>query len=514
MKKNKKQIAQKNINVLTEEYTTSTTSVFGMFDGTTTRQITPNKVASLLRQGQDNIVPELLAIAELMEERDPHYSSVLGTRKRAIIGVDFTVEPASQDKKDLDITDSVLEMISTIDLYSLFEDLLDAIGKGFSVVEILWEVKNGKLFPKEFLHCDPRIFTYDKTGRHIRLISGNDVYGEELLQYKFLVHFAKLKSGKSCRDGVARTALWSWMIKNYTISDWVSFCESFGVPLRIGKYGQGASDEDKKTLLRALRSLGRDSAAMMPESMQIDFNSAGDVRGNATVFSDLAKYIDEQLSKLILGQTMTADSGSSQAQATVHNDVRSDIIVSDARKLAGTINQLVSYFVELNFGSCVSVPKFKFNTDEGEDLTTLVDNVAKLIPLGLEISSDEMRNKLGLRPLEKGEVPLQSIGLVNAVNKAGCNFSTKALNKTDMLDMSEEDMIQAMVDVAGSDEPYSIPIKQALNESESFEEFQEKLPVVLNAILNSDKAEQLQQKLGESLFTSRLNGHISGDDKG
>ena len=65
----------------------------------------------------------------------------------------------------------------------------------------------------------------------------------------------------------------------------------------------------------------------------------------------LAEWLDRQTSKAVLGQTMTTDDGSSQAQATVHNEVRHDILKSDARQLANTLNRdLIQPYVDLNFG--------------------------------------------------------------------------------------------------------------------------------------------------------------------
>ncbi|MBK9080187.1 MAG: DUF935 family protein [Hyphomicrobium sp.] len=53
--------------------------------------------------------------------------------------------------------------------------------------------------------------------------------------------------------------------------------------------------------------------------MSIEF---AEVKGGNTrdpVFSGFAQYLDAQVSKLVLGQTMTTDNGSSMAQAKVLN---------------------------------------------------------------------------------------------------------------------------------------------------------------------------------------------------
>ncbi|MFR3751469.1 MAG: DUF935 family protein [Enterocloster sp.] len=36
-----------------------------------------------------------------------------------------------------------------------------------------------------------------------------------------------------------------YLFKNYDLKDWVSFCEVYGMPLRLGTYDATASEKDK-----------------------------------------------------------------------------------------------------------------------------------------------------------------------------------------------------------------------------------------------------------------------------
>jgi phage gp29-like protein len=56
----------------------------------------------------------------------------------------------------------------------------------------------------------------------------------------------------------------------------------------------------------------------------------------------LAEGWDKQVSKAVVGQTMSTDDGSSQAQATIHNEVRVDLLQADAKAESNTLNR---YFV-------------------------------------------------------------------------------------------------------------------------------------------------------------------------
>ena len=74
---------------------------------------------------------------------------------------------------------------------------------------------------------------------------------EPLVPYKFIVHVAKAKAGLPIRGGLARAAGWAYLFKNYVLKDWVTFAEVYGQPLRVGKYGPGATEQDKETLLQS-----------------------------------------------------------------------------------------------------------------------------------------------------------------------------------------------------------------------------------------------------------------------
>ncbi len=57
---------------------------------------------------------------------------------------------------------------------------------------------------------------------------------------------------------------------------------------------------------------------------------------------------------------MTADDGSSNAQAQVHNDVRVDILEADAKALANTLNRdLLRPYIDLNFGPQADYPRIE-----------------------------------------------------------------------------------------------------------------------------------------------------------
>lgn len=360
--------------------------------------LTPTRLAGILDSAAQGNAHEYLTLAEEMEERDLHYASVLGTRKLALSGLDIRIDALTDDKHDVAIADAVRLMIEGPDFDEMVSDLTDALGKGYSVAEIIWDRSGRTWTPAQLEHRDPRFFQFDRdTGRQLRLLDEADpANGIPLPPYKFITHLPKLRTGLPIRGGLARLAAVGYMCKAWSWKDWMAFADIFGLPMRVGRYGPSASQGDIAKLMSAVANLGSDAAAVMPESTRIDFEQAANTAGAGDFFEKLANWWDKQISKGILGQTMTADDGASLSQAKVHNDVRLDLLKADAKALQTTLNRdLIRPFVDLNFGPG-RYPQLIVEVPEPEDIKLLVGSLKDLVPLGLEVEQSVIRDKLGL----------------------------------------------------------------------------------------------------------------------
>ncbi len=438
--------------------------------------LTPYRLASILRACDEGDLDEFLILAEEMEERDPHYFSVLGTRKRVISGIRPRVEPASDSAEDRRIAEAVEQDIAEHDGFGdLVEDILDALGKGFSVVEIAWATTARRWKPREFIWRDPRFFHFDReTGRQLRMKDeGDPVNGVALEPWHFITHTARLKSGLPWRGGLARIVAFGWMCKAYTQKDWMAFIETYGLPLRLGRYGPEATPKDVETLFRAVANIGTDAAAVLPDSMRIDFEGHP-ASGDDTIFEGFARYVDEQVSKAVLGQTMTSDDGSSQSQAEVHDEVRHDIAASDARAVTSALNRdLIRAYVDLNFGQREAYPKLVIEVEEPEDRKAWVDGVDKLLKSGLKVKASDLRDRFGLStPDDKDEV----VGGAPAPANPPPGVNRTALNRsadTDEIDDIAADLLEewqpVMAELTG-------PIEELFGQVTSMEELLAHLP--------------------------------------
>jgi phage gp29-like protein len=410
--------------------------------------LTPERLSGILQQAEFGDPYLYLELAEEMEEKDLHYLAVLGTRKNAVAQLDVVVRAASSGAEDQRAAAMVREMVcdGPIQLDSVLFDILDAVGKGFSATEIMWDLSGREWFPAQLKWRDPRWFAFDwisgeeilvrtlkgetvafESGAQTRLpthFGGSGMYSAmgkgigiqpmtaPLAPYKFVTHFAQAKAGLPIRGGLARAAGWAYLFKNYVLKDWVTFTEVFGQPLRVGKYHPGASEQDKQALLNAVSRIGTDAAAIMPESMVIEFTEARQ-EGSSELYQSFCEYLDAQVSKAVLGQTLTTEmpsSGGSRAAAQVHEGVRRDILNADARRLAATLaRDLVRPIVELNMGPQARYPKIELGLPDDSDVKVFAEVIAMLADRGLRVGQKTILDKLGIAAAGEGEAVLGAI---------------------------------------------------------------------------------------------------------
>jgi phage gp29-like protein len=475
--------------------------------------LTPARLARILRQAIEGDATEYLILAEEMEERDLHYSSVLSTRKRAVAGIDPTVEAASDDARDVEIADAVRGLVRAPEFPSLVTDLLDALGKGYSACEIIWDRTDSRWTPREYLWRDPRFFVFDRASmQRLRLLDeGASFEGRDLPPFKFLVHIPKLKSGIPIRSGLARLAAAAYMCKTFTVSDWMAFAEVFGMPLRVGRYGPNATDRDIQTLIRAVANLGTDAACVLPDSMRIEFQEAAKAAGGPDLFPRLAEWLDRQVSKGVLGQTMTSDDGSSQAQANVHDDVRLDIRKDDARQVAATIDRdLIKPYVDLNWGPPKNgYPRVRLQVPEPEDIAALADALAKLVPLGgLGIEASVVRDRLGFPDPANGAVLLGEGYEPMAMNRRSDHGLARGRNRAGAMPDPDAELVELADDALADWEPLLAPVVNPVLELAgkcgSYDEFLAGLPALVSGEAGGGmNADALVRSLAEAAFKAR-----------
>jgi phage gp29-like protein len=384
--------------------------VRNMYSSYPSQGLTPERLAAIFREADQGDVMRQAELFEEMEEKDAHLGSVLQTRKLAVAGLEWEVVAASRSGEDLRAAAFVKEALEWVGNWDdALIDMLDAIGKGFSVLEVMWEIAEGQAWVDRLIWRHPKRFTFYSKERILdlpRLLTDAEpVYGEELVPNKFVVHRCRGRSGAAPRAGLLRPCAYMYLFKNYTLKDWVIFNERYAQPMRVGKYGPGASEEERRVLRNAVFNLGVDAAAVISDSTVIELLESAEKGGSPDVYGRLIDFCDRSMSKAVLGQTLTTEqTQGTYATASVHQMVMHDSLEADAKALARTITmQVVRPLVEFNFGTDRSLPSFKFLYEAREDLKALAETYRTVAELGVKIPRRLLHERFGVPMPEKGD---------------------------------------------------------------------------------------------------------------
>ena len=135
------------------------------------------------------------------------------------------------------------------------------------------------------------------------------------------------------------------IFKKTALGSWTEFAELFGAPFRLGK--TDVRDEElRDNMFDMLENMGRNAFGVFDKDDELEF-----IRDSKTdsynVFNELIERSNSELSKLVLGSTMTMDDGSSRSQSEVHERTTGAIEKEDALFLAEVVNkQLIPWLNE------------------------------------------------------------------------------------------------------------------------------------------------------------------------
>ena len=374
------------------------------FQGHLAFGIDPVRLAGIIKAADNGSTQEWMILAEEIEELFPHYASVLSKRRRQVAQLPITIEDADATPEAKKHGDLVRAWLKTNTLQHAMFHVLDAIGKGYSVHEIVWKTEPGRVVPERLFYRPQRFFEVSwEDGNTIWLRSENGF--EDLVPHKFLLHLHPNKSGNVVRGGLTRAVAFLWMYSSYTLKDWALFVQAYGLPVRLGRYGPEASDTDKRTLWRALMSIAGDVAAMIPKSMEMEFVKGAENAAGTDLYLKRANWLDQQVSKLVLGSTAGTDAiAGGHAVGKEHRAVEEDVERHDAGLLAVSLNQqLIPSMVAFTFGPQLAYPTATVGRPDTVPLADVVNAIDKLGGSGLKVKASQIRGLLQLDEPKDGD---------------------------------------------------------------------------------------------------------------
>lgn len=453
------------------------------------RGLSPQSVARLLIDADTG---DLSAQAELfddMQDRDAHLACEIGKRCGAVAARPWSIQPpagaSAAEKKAASLVQELLQD-AVDDLEDLVLALMDGAGHGFAAVEIEWRM-DGKVWLPTF-HPRPQSWLrYDTTAQALRLADGSPE-GAELRPLGWVLHeHRKAKTGYLGRSGILRACVWPFLYKAYAIGDFAEFLQVYGLPMVLGKYMPGATEEEKSSLLKAVAAMSSDARAIMPEGMGLEVMKITASGTGANPHLEMTRWADDALSKAILGQVLSSEArptGLGSGVAELHKSVRRDILLADCRQIAGTLDRDLVYPLTLLNAPGVDAwrrsPRWIFDVAEREDMGAYAEALPKLVQVGARIPVAWAHEKLGIPMPKDGEEVLTAPNPAPESMRAALSVAApEPEHPAELAAAGQMRAAQAAVDA------WLVRIRGVLDASDSLEDFRAKI-LAAYADLSSD----------------------------
>lgn len=320
-----------------------------------------------LAQPEDSVLAALGQRWALYREirRDGQVHATFQQRRLAIVGRPLIVEPGRDDAISKAAAEHLQANLNDIAFDRATKGMSWGFFYGFGVGECMWGIRDNKVWLEQVKVRTPWRFRFTPAGE-LRLLTLRDTWkGEELPDRKFWV----MSSGADNDDepyglGLAHQLYWPVYFKKQGLAFWLRALEKFGAPTAVGTYAPGTPADEQAKLLAAVQAIRIDGAVIKPEGTLIELLEAN--RGTVDQ-STFLRQMNAEISKIVIGQTMTTDDGASLAQGKVHQDVKEEVTDADVEELCESFQQgPARWLTEWNFPGA-AVPVLKRPSPEDEE---------------------------------------------------------------------------------------------------------------------------------------------------
>jgi len=320
----------------------------------------PNPDPVLKKMGQDIKVYRELSY-------DAHMIACIGSRKAGTQGREWGIDRGKAKSRHAKTIQSIFD---DLDMHRIIGEILDSPLYGFAPLEILWKnASNRYIIPANVLGKPPEWFYFSQQNELLFRSKAN-ITGEAIPPKKFLLPVHQWSYNNPYGMALLSSCFWPVTFKKGGLKFWVMFTEKYGMPFIIAKQPRGIGEEETAKILEMLDNMVQDAIAVIPDDTTLDFQTPESKGGgsSAGIYKELIEVSEAQMSKAILGQTLTTQQGDSGSYSLgkVHLQVREDIIDADVKIVENALNTLIDWICEFNFGE-VERPKFSMWRDEEVD---------------------------------------------------------------------------------------------------------------------------------------------------
>lgn len=376
-----------------------------------------------------------------MEVFWPRVQKNMDFLKHCVSNKSFVLKPfeAQDDEKDKDVSpdnagygdsmtkyaliDEAFKNLQSSIIYNrngfkgIVHDIIDAYGKGISVQQIFWEMKEDRILPLNTQYVNAYYYKYDISNNAITAMSG-----EPLDENKFLVAAYKNRGTLNLTAlGVYQALAYMWVGQFWARKFWIQSVEKYGQPYRVVEYPQGSSATLKSALASAMSSFGNSGYGVFPAGSNFQLIESAIANGTNNAHELFISECDKTCDLLMLGQNLTTDAsgGGSYAAAVVHERKETTVIDNLCDFTTDILNnQLIPAILDVNGYDQENRPFF--TVDNNADLDMLkkkLDIVQQLKGLGYKISGEGLESELEQMGLQIEEMTPEELAQQQQMNQ-------------------------------------------------------------------------------------------------
>lgn len=371
--------------------------------------LTPDRVYRIFREAEAGRPAEQCDMFEDVVENDGHLQGLVNNRIESVSGRPWIIKPGETSPVSAEAAKVLEDALINANTEEMIEHHLNGVFMGWSLSEVVWEMRAGWWIPVHFVNVPHRRFVFDDFDNPL-LTTEKNRYPGEPLRGSWMRTYTRHR--RAVRGGLLRGATWWSVFKRMSVRDWLVFAEKFGIPIPIGVYKSNASEETRKVVEQAILDIGTAGAAVMSDAASIIFADHTQRSGdNGALHPSVVALCNSEQSKLITGATLSVETGGpgSFALGKVHADRALILSIRDARRLATVFRRYVGLpFVMLNGVKAVRAPSLVAQVLPETDQLTRA-KVASILAneLDMELDEGQVRDEFGWRPPADGTVPVK-----------------------------------------------------------------------------------------------------------
>lgn len=395
-------------------------------------------------------------LTELIEG-DPHARGVLFTRAAAVSSRPWKIVAREQtteadNASSAKLCDWLTNAIKSIPQWRQHvHGMLYAITYGVTGREIMWRRgPRNELLIKRLEPIPTRRIAYDWDWDLVWTVYGQANEGEKFKAKpgKFWSFEYSLSSEMKTREGLGRTLAYWLGFKRWYVRDFIGYSERYGKPVPDVEYnvGERPADEQDISIAKDLaKRYGAGSMAGTAHSSAVKVNllgqgtNAGANSGENTPHKAGIVLTDEQVSKLVLGQAYTTNSGQKTGLGNggqAFESVSQMFFESDAAQLAESIDTCILYWLTvLNFGIEAWEkyrPHYEIEIEDPEDEDLHAQRVERMVKLGYPMPVEDISSRYKWPLPEPGDECL-------SVNGTSVEYKTPAERAEEAAEIAEQE---------------------------------------------------------------------------